>query len=199
MTGWMCQEMMLQEMGLLPRSWWAKQGSVPSSCPCTKRQTQCSRHHPRKKKSQAGRGLCGSLRLLPVLQLWTPRVTAGHGRSGILRGAPGRALQAGRKAPPLSPPPRPHLGSAGGSAGPAPGSSESGPPSLRTAGAASWAGRSRSSAAGSCSLGGVVRVGPTQEGRVTVAQGQALEFRLALQSPFVFFFPPSPRGPNRAK
>lgn len=103
MTGWMCQEMMPQEMGLLPRSWWAKQGSVPSSCPCTKRQTQCSRHHPRKKKSQAGRGLCGSLRLLPVLQLWTPRVTAGHGRSGILRGAPGRALQAGRKAPPLSP------------------------------------------------------------------------------------------------
>lgn len=154
---------------------------------------------PQEKKSQAGRGLCGSLRLLPVLQLWTPRVTAGHGRSGILRGAPGRALQAGRKAPPLSPPPRPHLGSAGGSAGPAPGSGESGPPSLRTAGAASWAGRSRSSAAGSCSLGGVVRVGPTQEGRVTVAQGQALEFRLALQSPFVFFFPPSPRGPNRAK
>lgn len=52
MTGWMCQEMMPQEMGLLPRSWWAKQGSVPSSCPCTKRQTQCSRHHPRKKKAR---------------------------------------------------------------------------------------------------------------------------------------------------
>lgn len=38
-------------------------------------------------------------------------------------------------------------------------------------------------------LGGVVRVGPTQEGRVTVAQGQALEFRLALPSLSVFFFP----------
>lgn len=83
---------------------------------------------PGKKKSQAGWGLSSSLRLLPVLQLWTPLVTAGHGRSSILRGAPGRALQAGRKAPPLSPPPRPHLDSAGGRARPAPGSSESGPP-----------------------------------------------------------------------
>lgn len=31
MTEWMCQPMMPQEMGLLPRSWWAKQEPVPSS------------------------------------------------------------------------------------------------------------------------------------------------------------------------
>lgn len=34
---------------------------------------------PQEKKSQAGWGLSGSLRLLPVLQLWTPLVTAGTG------------------------------------------------------------------------------------------------------------------------
>lgn len=198
MTGWMCQEMMPQEMGLLPRSWWAKQGSVPSSCPCTKRQTQCSRHHPRKKKP----GWQGSLRQ-PAPPSCSPTMDSPRDcRTREERhpaGCARKGLASGKESATSLAPPRPHLGSAGGSAGPAPGSSESGPPSLRTAGAASWAGRSRSSAAGSCSLGGVVRVGPTQEGRVTVAQGQALEFRLALQSPFVFFFPPSPRGSNRAK
>lgn len=119
---------------------------------------------PQEKKSQAGWGLSGSLRLLPVLQLWTPLVTAGHGRSSILRGAPGRALQAGRKAPPLPPPPRPHLDSAGGRARPAPGSSESGPPPYALRGAASWADRLRSSAAGSRSPWGR-GPGPVPPGR----------------------------------
>lgn len=161
MTEWMCREMMPQEMGGLPRSWWAKQGPVPSSCPCTKQQTNCSRHHPRK-KSQAGWGLNGSLRLLPVLQLWTPRVTTGHGRSSILRGVPGRALQAGRKAPSLSPPPRPHLGSAGGSARPAPGSSESGPPPYALRGPPAGLIARAAPRPEAIRPGGVVRVGPTQ-------------------------------------
>lgn len=171
-------------------SWWAKQGPVPSSCPCTKRQTKCSLHHPRI-KSQAGWGLSGSLCLLPVLQLWSPRVTTGHGRSSILRGVPGRALQAGRKAPPLSPQPRPHLGSAGGSARPAPGSSESGPPPYAPRGPPAGLVARAAPRPEAIRPGGVVCIGPTQEGRVTVAQGQTMEFRLALPSLLCFsFFPP---------
>lgn len=85
------------------------------SCPC---KTKCHCHHTKGgKKSQAGWGLCGGMYLLPAPPLWTPHVTAGHGRSSILRGAPGRAARAGRKAPPLPPPPRPHLGPAGGRPG----------------------------------------------------------------------------------
>lgn len=154
---------------------------------------------PQEKKSQAGWGLSGSLRLLPVLQLWTPLVTAGHGRSSILRGAPGRALQAGRKAPPLPPPPRPHLDSAGGRARPAPGSSESGPPPYALRGPPAGLLACAAPLPEAVRPGGVVRVRPTGEGRVTVAQGQALEFRLALPSLFVFFFLPSPRGLKRAR
>lgn len=161
--------MMPQEMGCLPRPWWAKQGLVPSSCPCTKWQTKWPRHHPGGKKSQAAWGLSGSLRLLPVLQLWTPLVTAGHGRSSILRGAPGRALQAGRKAPPLSPPPRPHLDSAGGRARPAPGSSESGPPPYALRGPPAGLLACAAPLPEAIRPGGVVRVRPTREGRVTVA------------------------------
>lgn len=195
MTEWVCQGMMTGDGPPAPVLM-GKEGSVPSSCPCTKRQTKCSRHHPRKKKNQAGWGLSGSLRLLPVLQLWTPRVTAGHGRSSILRGVPGRALQAGRKAPPLSPPPRPHLGSAGGSARPAPGSSESGPPPYALRGPPAGQVARAAPRPEAIRPGGVVRVGPTQKGRVTAAQGQALEFRLALPSLLCFSFFPVPRDGN---
>lgn len=192
MTEWMCQPMMPQEMGLLPRSWWAKQEPVPSS----RKKRQTKRHHPRK-KSQAGWGLCGSQRLLPVLQLWTPRVTAGHGRSSILRGAPGRALQAGRKAPPLSPPPRPHLGSAGGSARPAPGSSESGPPPYALRGPAAGlvaraaprpeAGRPGGRGPGWSHPGGQGHCGP----RTSFGISAGFTFSICV-------FLPSPRGLKRA-
>lgn len=58
---------------------------------------------PGGKKSQAGWVLSDIMRLLPALPLWTPRVTADHGSNSILQAAPGRAAQAGRKAPPLRP------------------------------------------------------------------------------------------------
>lgn len=62
---------------------------MPSSCPC-----KIKYHCPTPgvgRGSQAGWGLSGGVRLLPALPLWTPRVTAGHGRSNILRGVPGKA------------------------------------------------------------------------------------------------------------
>lgn len=176
-----------RERSLLSGSWWAKQGAVPSSCPCTKRSTAATA--PGGSGKPGWPGSQGSLRLLPVLQLWTPHVTAGHGRSSILRGAPGRAVQAGRKAPPLPPPPRPHLGSAGGSARPAPGSSESGPPPYALRGPPAGPVARAALRPEDIRPGGVDQVGPTQEGGVTVTQGLALEFQLVL-----FLFLPRPQG-----
>lgn len=146
---------------------------------------------PGAKKSQAGWVLSDITRLLPALPLWTPRVTAGHERNSILQAAPGRAAKAGRKAPPL----RPRQGhtwapqAVGLGQRLAPASLAA---SLRTAGAASWAG---SLAAGSQSPWGRGWVGPTQEGGVTeprTSLGISLGFAV---SAFVFFHP-SPRGLN---
>lgn len=179
-----------QERGLLVLV--GKARGYDISCPC---KTKCHCHHTKGgKKSQAGWGLCGGMYLLPAPPLWTPHVTAGHGRSSILRGAPGRAARAGRKAPPLPPPPRPHLGPAGGRPGQrlAPASLGRLPPHRggRQLGCspAKLCGRPEA-----IRLGGVVGVGPTQEGGVT-GQGQASEFGLALPSLHCFSFIPVPGG-----
>lgn len=149
-----------------------------------------------KKKSQAGWVLSDIMLLLPALPLWTPRVTAGHGRNSILQAAPGRALQAsGKESATSPPPPRPHLGSTGGRAGPAPGSSESGPPpyALRVPPAGLVARAALRPEA--IRLGGVVGVGPTQEGGVTDPRTSfGISPGLAIST--VVFFHPSPRGLN---
>lgn len=102
----------------------------------------------------------------------------------------GRA--SGKESATSPPPPRPHLGSTGGRARPAPGSSESGPPpyALRVppAGLAALGPEA-------IRLGGVVGVGPTREGGVTeprTSLGISPGFAV---STFVFFHP-SLRGLN---
>lgn len=114
---------------------------------------------------------------------WEEQHPAGCARKGLANG---------KESATSLPQPRPHLGSAGGSARPAPGSSESGPPPYALQGPPAGLVARAAPRPEAIRPGGVVRVGPTQEGRVTVAQGQAMEFRLALPSLLCFSFFPAP-------
>lgn len=152
---------------------------MPSSCPC---KTKCHCHHPRGKKKP---GWLGSQRhnappsCSPTLD--SPRDCRPREEQHPA-GCTRKGCASGKESATSPPPPRPHLGSTGGRAGPAPGSSESGPPpyALRVPPAGLAALRRKPFALGAW-LGLVL---PRRAG--SLSQGQALEFRLAMPLYFCF-------------
>lgn len=187
MTGWTCQDGRRRRGASW--SWWAKQGPMTSAALAKLSATATT---PREEKKP---GWLGSLRHVPPScspTLDSPRDCrpreeqhpAGCARKGRASGKESATSPAPAKATP---------GPRRRSARPAPGSSESGPPPSAPRGPPAGLLARAALRPEAIRLGGVVGVGPTQEGGVT-GQGQASEFGLALPSLHCFSFIPVPGG-----